>query len=153
MNKVQLASPWENFYHEIDALFKNDPDVKVKFDEENNVVQLFVDNQEKADALTQILPTERTFGNVTVYVEVLPADKTNNVADLFQAAFKGNPAIAYIKTIEVFGAPMTYVLFKKEVVQYYNDDLSDIHGNRSTLYQDIAKDIFDEAGIFFCTDY
>ena len=49
--------------------------------------------------------------------------------------------------------PITYVIFKKEVVQYYNDSLSDAHGMCSTLYQDIAKRILDaDEGIFFCTN-
>ena len=48
---------------------------------------------------------------------------------------------------------MTYVVFKKEVVQYFNDSLGDIHGVCSTLMQDIAKDIFEDTeGVYFCTD-
>ena len=34
-----------------------------------------------------------------------------------------------------------------------NDDLSDAHGICSTLYQDLAKEVFGESeGIFFCTE-
>ena len=48
---------------------------------------------------------------------------------------------------------MRYVLFKKEVVQYDSDDISDFHGVCSTLYQDLAKEIIGEdEGIYFCTD-
>ena len=46
-----------------------------------------------------------------------------------------------------------FVVFVPEVVQFYNDDLGDINGLCSTLYQDLAKDLFgEEAGIYFCTD-
>ena len=46
-----------------------------------------------------------------------------------------------------------YVVFENKVVQFFNDDLSDIHGNKSTLYQEIAKDIFGDCdNIYFCTD-
>jgi hypothetical protein len=49
--------------------------------------------------------------------------------------------------------PITYVIFKKEVVQYYDDNLGDAHGNRTTLYEQIANQIFeDREGIYFCTD-
>ena len=34
----------------------------------------------------------------------------------------------------------TFVLFKKEVVQYFADDISNPQGVRSTLYENIAKD-------------
>ena len=48
---------------------------------------------------------------------------------------------------------MTYVVFVKEVVQYFNDDLGDANGVCSTLYQDIAKRLFTSTeGVFFCTN-
>lgn len=155
MNKPKLASPWISFYREIEAMFKEDEQVHPVYDEENNVVKLYVENQEKAEALEKILPDHRTFGNVTVTVTVIPANKLAEVRDTwFRKAFEGNPAVSYITTItDVFNNPITYVVFKNKVVQYYNDDLGDVHGNRSTLYQDIAKEIFeDHEGIFFCTD-
>ena len=60
----------------------------------------------------------------------------------------------YSVTIEgIMTNPITYVIFKKEVVQYYNDSLADAHGMCSTLYQDIASRILDAGeGIFFCTN-
>ena len=46
-----------------------------------------------------------------------------------------------------------YVIFANKVVQYFNDSLSDAHGVCSTLYQDIARDVFgDDCGVYFCTD-
>lgn len=50
---------------------------------------------------------------------------------------------------------MYYVVFKNCVVQFFNDNLNDIYGNISTLYQDIAREIFADAeweGVFYCTD-
>lgn len=45
------------------------------------------------------------------------------------------------------------MLFKKEVVQYFTDNLGDYNGYRSTLYENIARDIFgDIVGVFFCTN-
>ena len=46
---------------------------------------------------------------------------------------------------------MSFAVFAKEVVQYYNDDLTDINGLKSTLYEDIARDVFDIDGINYCT--
>jgi hypothetical protein len=43
-------------------------------------------------------------------------------------------------------------VFEKKVVQFFNDQLDDINGNKSTLYQDIAKDVFEKhEGVYFCT--
>jgi hypothetical protein len=73
---------------------------------------------------------------------------------MYEDLFRGNPIVDDIVTIEgVMTNPITYVIFKKEVIQYYNDSLSDAHGMCSTLYQDIASRVLDAGeGIFFCTN-
>ena len=156
MSVLGLASPWITFYREIETLFKEDPGVRVIYDQDENAVRLYVEDSVKADALTQLLPTERTFGNVTVSVEVIPANKilASCKTNLFRAAFKDNPALSFIQTINgIFTNEITYVVFVNKVVQYHNDSLADVYGQCSTLYQELAKDIFGESeGIFFCTD-
>lgn len=152
---TKLSPPWYEFYREINALFEKDKEISTTYDEDNNVIKIFVDNDEKAVALSQLLPTERVFGAITVKVDVIPANAGNSrKIDLFRTAFEGNGALSCIETVEgVFTNPISYVVFENKVVQYYNDNLGDIHGNRSTLYQEIAKDIFkDTDGIYFCTD-
>lgn len=155
MAKVNLSAPWVTFYHEIVALFGDDPEIKIVYDEDENIIKLLVNNTHKAEALTQLLPPERTYGKVTVQVQVIPANTLEaSPAALFEAAFENNPAFSFSKTVQgVLSNPLFYVVFKNKVVQYFNDDLGDIYGNCSTLYQDIAKDVFGEQeGVFFCTD-
>lgn len=146
-------------YRQINALFAKDPDIRVVFDEENAKISLFAADCEKAAALDKILIGEYTFGNVKLSINVVPpngfAPKTKtSPADLFAAALAKNRALSYIRAIEgVFSNDITYIVFANEVVQYFSDDLSDINGLCSTLYQDIAKSIFKEIhGVYFCTD-
>lgn len=153
MGKVKLAPPWITLFNEIKAMFGNDPDITVEYNEDNNDIRLYVNGQEKADAITQLLPTERKYGNVVVKVTVVPANKLGKEKlSLFRKAFEGNPAFSYVKDIPgVFS--VSYVVFKNKVVQFFDDNLGDINGNRSTLYEEIARDIFEDvAGIYFCTD-
>lgn len=153
--KVKLSSPWINFYHEIVALFGEDPDIKIEYDEDELEIKLFVDNPTKADALTKLLPNERVFGRIVLKITVIPANDVNSSdSALFQKAFEGNPAFSYIENVDgAFTFNASYVVFKNKVVQYFNDDLSDVNGFRSTLYQEIAKDVFGNTnGIYFCTD-
>lgn len=157
MAKLKILSPWVVFYREVDAMFKNDPEVHVIYDEDDQVISLFVDNSSKADALSQILPTEKEFGNVVVRIEVVPANKrfTSSKANLFSRALGGNGALWTV--VDTSSIPnflsITYVVFRKEVVQYFTDNLGDYHGITSTLYQEIAKDIFvNTEGVYFCTD-
>lgn len=73
---------------------------------------------------------------------------------MIRTAFKGNPVCSQIKSMTDFtGNEINYVAFKSEVAQFFNDDISDLNGNKSMLYKDIAEDVFKEhEGIFFCTD-
>ena len=49
--------------------------------------------------------------------------------------------------------PLHYVVFKNRVVQYWSDNLGDINGNTSTLYENIARDVFGETdNVCFNTD-
>lgn len=156
MAKLKMLSPWMVFYREVDAMFKKDPEVQVVYDEDEQVIKLFVNNTNKADALTQILPTEKEFGNVTVQIVVIPANNLlqSSDDDLYRRALYGNEAVWSVETTaDIPGFPcLTYVIFNKEVVQYFTDNLGDYYGITSTLYQNIAKDIFIETeGVFFCT--
>ena len=151
---INLSAPWVLFYREIEALFKEDPAVRVEYDEANQTIRLYVEGEEKADALAQLLPTVRTFGNVVVKVAVIPANlKGPSKLLLFQKAFEGNPALAFIQGGSSGVFDLNYVVFKSKVVQFKSDDIGDVNGLTSTLYQDIAKDLFEDVpGIFFCTE-
>ena len=151
--KTSLSSPWVIFYREIEALFKDDPAISVDYDEDTKTIKLYVEGAEKADALAQLLPTERKFGNITVKIDVIPSNLGEpSKLQLFQKAFDGNPALSYIhESVGVFD--FDYVVFKAKVVQYLSDNTGDVNRLTSTLYQDIAKDVFEDTqGVFFCAD-
>ena len=154
MAKVNMSSPWVIFYRKIEAMFEKDPDVVVKYDEEENKVRLYVKESEKADALNKLLPKRVTFGNVSLLIEVIPANyEGKSKIQLLDIALSGNPALDYIKTMDTQMGVMNYVVFRNEVVQYFADNMGDAHGVCSTLYQEIAKDIFGNTDrIFYCTN-
>lgn len=150
---AKLSPPWNTFVSELKALFGEDPDIRITFNEDSYEVKLFVANDEKAEALRQLIPEERIYGNVALKVTVVPAnaDSTND-ADTFEKAFKGNPVLKEIMRLKTPFGEYDYAVFRKEVVQFYNDDLTDPHGNESTLFENIARDVFGDTGVFFCTD-
>lgn len=156
---MTMIAPWIDFYREVEALFKNDPSVRVLYNDEQKELRLYVDDSNKAYALTEVMPIDKVFGNVKLDISIIPANSLPKSArikaeDYFTHIFKNNPILIDIQTVYgVFSNPITYVVFRKEVVQYFNDDLGDINGLRSTLWQDIANDVFTEAhGVYFCTD-
>ena len=155
MAKLKLSPPWDIFYKEINAFFKEDGDVKVIFDEDEFTIKLYVDDAAKAAALTELLPTEKDFGNVVLKISVIPAnDGVKSVLGIpLCAAFYTNPIVDEIKIIRgPFGYNFVYVMFVNKVVQYFTDNISDYNGFCSTLYENIARSIFEEKeGIFYCT--
>lgn len=155
MNKLKLSAPWVSYYKKLCAMFGEDPDIKITYDEDDPTVRMYVDNQKKAEALQILLPTSIKFGSVTLNIDIIPANtQFKNKNELLRDALEGNPAFEYAVTIDnVLSNSVNYFVFKNKVVQYFNDDLGDINGNRSTLYQKIAKEIFGEIpGIFYCTE-
>lgn len=154
---IKKSAPWMTYYREVDALFKKDEEVVVVFDEENLVLKLYVDNQTKAEALGVLMPTEKVFGNVKLTINVIPPNiksaKINNIDTLSIAsdAFVNNEAVYMVRTVSGI-LNIVYVIFRKEVVQFFDDNIGDINGNYSTLYETIARDVFNDVGIRYCTD-
>lgn len=158
MAKITLTPPWLTYYHELQALFKEDPTVRVLYDENEYEVKLYVEEAEKAELLYKYLKSEENFGNITLKVTVVPANhpKKTGYTNLspFEIIFKDNAAVSYVHTVNgIIVKDLTYVVFKNKVVQFYTDDIGDINGYCSTLYEDIAREVFtNHEGIFFCTD-
>ena len=72
---------------------------------------------------------------------------------MFITAFRGNPAYSFTDSVDLRTNRIIYIVFRNVVVQYYNDDLGDYYGQCSTLYQNIAADIFKPIdGVHYCTD-
>lgn len=151
--KMKLSPPWLTFYREVNAMFGEDPDIRVEFDEEENTIKMYVEGPEKADALTQILPTEKNFGGVTVYLEVIPANKEMKKIDLYKKAFEGNPIFSYAVSVGgISSNDYNFLILRHRICQFWNDNLGDINGNTSKLYEDVARDIFEDDSILWCTD-
>ena len=165
MASMNLVSPWVEYYRQVEALFKEDPFVDVVYDDSKTALNLYVsENTTKAGviagAIRTLLPETKEFGNVNLYINVYPNNEDVFTSmfksidkNVIESAFTRNAAVIGIKTVYLQGKPFTYVIFKREVVQYFTDDIGDIHGIHSTLYQNIANGVLnDHPGIFFCTD-
>ena len=154
MAVINKLAPWMTYYKELDMLFSEDKDVKVIFDESRKEIDIYVDGEKKAYALSQLLCLEKEFGKTVIKIDVIPSNglETAENFNLFKEAFKGNKAFSYVKqTKGVFD--ITYVVFAHKIVQFFDDNLADVNGNCSTLYEDIARDVFrEENSVFYCTD-
>jgi len=165
--KMKLSPAWITCANMINAMFSEDKDIHIIYDNNLYVVKIYVDNVEKAKALDLILCWSKPYGNISLCIEVIPPNKEkysnikidyNNPQSIYEIAFKGNPVFSFAKTIQgIFNNNITYIVFKNKVVQFFNDDLNDVYGNMTTLYEDIAREIFDpikipNKGVYYSTD-
>ena len=150
--KTKLSPPWYTVYNKIKAMFEADPDITVQpmsGGDTEYTIYLDTPDSVKAVALEKILKTEYNFGNITVKVVIRvtngPCKQVPNgtVYDNYLDALATTPAVVDIRhVVDMFGTKWVVIDFKKEVVQFYNDDLTDFYGNWNGLYTDIATDIF-----------
>ena len=176
MARLNLVSPWVEYYHKVQAFFRNDPDINVIFDDEELELKIYVANDvDKFEALRTLLPETKEFGAIKLKITLIPSNNENVRAyvsprkrgfysagseseALLIKALRGNGAFMFSKTISgIMTSPIVYIVFRNEVVQYYNDDLGDYYGQCSTLYQNLAADIFDPSAtpliyVHYCTD-
>lgn len=161
MLKLALEAPWQTFVKQIKALFDGDPDIKVSdiYEPEDGFTDysfaIMVRNHEKFVALDRLMVRTRTFGDVMLGVDLFDEENAEvDVAGLFKTLFNGNPNVDSIQTrTDPAGVNWHYVLFKPEVVQFFDDDLNDYNGNWNGLAEDIAREVFEEnsRGVNFCT--
>ena len=168
MPNLKLISPWMEHYNKLCAFFEKDPSVTVIMDEDNMEVKVLVQDSHKASTLSFLLLCEKTFGDVTLSVSVIPANGVSsdtskylknlftdeNYMQLFIYALTDNDILSDIRKVKgVLGFDAVYIIFKKEVIQYFTDNIGDYNGVKSTLAEYIARDIFvQHAGVFFSTD-
>ncbi len=158
MEKLKMQSPWITHYEKIRELFKDDPSIKVIWDDETLTVNMYVDNARKAEMLEKYIPSKKTFGNVTMNINIIPSNESHDAffasGNPMDIIFDSNPIFHFTKRFSgIFVNPITYVVFAKEVVQFYNDNLGDIYGNTNCLAEDLARAVFEnDDGFFYCTD-
>ena len=159
---LKISPPWIVWQKQAKALFENDPDIRIDAapaaaDPE---ITLYVAKPAKAVALARMLPECKEFGNVKCRLTVVPPNGAfampkapDNPAELAAVAFTGNAAVETVRPVSKgLFANLAYVAFKREVVQFSADNIADINGNWSGLYEDIAREVCERAeGIFFCT--
>lgn len=143
-----MMSPWDEYTQAARALFEDDPDVvvddAVETESGDYKVVVRVHGDDKAESISELLPTELTYGNVTLYIEVIPDNERElTVADHLRRAFAGNPLFVDVvepaTSLTTFGA--TYALFMPDCVQYYSDNLGSPYGATTCTVEEVVRKV------------
>ena len=160
---MQLSPPWYSYQRKVQALFGRDPEVRIRdlyqVDDHNFTLFILVRNPNKAKAIRALLPRVVEIGNATVTSRIfIPVDECEvrvamqaSDAQLLEEAFNGNPVFDRIEALSAGLVDIGYCIFKKEVIQFWDDDLSNFYGLTSTLAETIALDILKDVTVQFCT--
>ena len=154
MENTKISPPWVEYWGKLLTLFGDDPDISMDFEEEKKEIKMYVNGADKADALTRLLEPEIDFGGVKLLIAVIPSNEEVDDAMLIEHALKGNPHIAeFIHSDPNVPFSFNYVMFRKEVAQYNNDNMGDPHGNTSCLYADLARELLGcDKNVMYSTD-
>lgn len=156
-NNLKIQSPWQTYFNKIKAIFGDDPDIEIPQPKDAKDGQFIIDidcsSTVKALALDKLLKHSITMGNITVKVMVNDVSEITPVdLDTITAAFERNPHFKDATSVETpAGAEVDFCIMNKEVIQFFNDDLTDIYGNFNGLAEDILREITVDSNINFCT--
>ena len=163
---LKLSPPWETIHNKLIAFFDGDNTIIVdKNITDDYTLGISCYSKDKYDALSRLLRKEYNFGNVTLKINLyLLADKDSRssnkndkvyyaIEDL-ETILTGNEIFNRVENIKLMGGTISYCIFNKQVIQFYNDDLTDINGLESTLAEHIAMEIFktEDTDVYYCTN-
>lgn len=150
-NELTLEAPWNTYRKMINALFEYDPEIEVGdvvdvigIESVDYAIDIKVRNHRKHEALQKLLPARKEFGSATVaiYIYDLEYDEKNDI-DVFKDLFRDNPIVSSFEKLKLLdGSERSFVCFRPEVIQFFDDDISDCYGNYNGLTEDIARAVF-----------
>ena len=162
-----IQAPWWTYYNKVKALLGNDTDLSIgQLSESGEKIYSFnVDstNTDKIIALQKIFKTVIPMGNITLKINFNVINDgtpemsyTKITAEDFRTAFNENPIVDEVNEVSLFDTNFIFVIFKKKIIQFYNDDITDYWGNYNGLAEDIAREVFTDrmfhSGFNYCTN-
>lgn len=156
---VKLSPPWDGYMSMLASFFKGDNRIRVG-ECAKGVGTIEVFDTKMYVALGQVLRTKLRFGNVKLEIRLVPANgiKTAMKGEMTDLAalkyvLSKNPAFAKIISRKTAMGNFVYVLFKPEVLLWYNDNLASPYKQSATVYEQAALTVFvDRLGVSYATE-
>ncbi len=155
---ARLSPPWYTLWNKVKYSIGEDPEVVVgdlQTQSDPFIIPIRVDNRQKAQALASIMNPSYSLGNIHINVEISdssgkiisPINPTSpeQLSEMVQTGLQGNHLFLKVVTQPLFpnARLIVFPVFKKEVIQFYNDDLSDLYNNfnnvAALVFQNVLK--------------
>ncbi|MBH9964951.1 hypothetical protein [[Bacillus] enclensis] len=156
-NGVGLSPPWVTYHNELKYSIGQDPNVIVGPlipVGSTYVIPVTTIREKTAIAFATLLKNPVEFGNISVMVMVINGHQeivsslpcplsAFVVADLVQNALSGNPYFVEIvvKPQSPGGSNAVFPVFTPEVIQFFNDDISNLCNTFTAVAADVFADV------------
>lgn len=148
-----LAPPWYTLWNEVKHTIGNDKSVQVlELETKQNPykIRIITNDVKKGEALATLLESIHFLGNIDVVIQV--EDKEGQVYEkkvvsttmelkaLLSVAFEDNSYYVgtVVQSLDPGNLTFIYPVFTKSVIQFYNDELSDLYHN----YNEVTAKVF-----------
>ena len=155
-----MSAPWIAYAHKVIAAFEKDPDVTVDIGDADVsggflTIEIICKNYVKYLALQEILKRPEPISNVRIdMVFTYSGTERDKQISLYETALGGNP---YFNSVIQLSDPReetvkyTFALFNNEIVQYFDDDISDYYGCNNMVPEDLFREVLkDDPEIRMC---
>lgn len=168
--QIRLSPPEATYFNEIKFSIGDDPLVRVEPLSElpggNFRITLRVQGIPKARALATLLVRTRQIGNLRIQVRVKTMDgnvvqpisrtlSPREIANLYRVAFRTNRLFNFAVVRASLSFTAVYPVFKAQVIQFFNDDLSDLFNNfnrvAAFVFRDVLRNRINRTPILFST--
>lgn len=150
---MNLSAPWYTYAKKVKAFFAYDNEITVGDLEElengHYLLTITVKYSTKAYALQKVIRPDTEFGNIHVYTKVA-LEGVESPEEILKSAFKNHSAVADVAKKLVPGGKTVYLRFLPEIIQFFDDDLSDYSGNFTEMIHKVAADIFEFDNVCAC---
>lgn len=158
MKTAELSPPWYTLWNEIKASIGNDTAVTVNpLDTKSSpyLVPITVADHDKAVAIASVMALRHQMGNITVDVQVKDREgrivspeipeSVEKLAEMVKKALGDNTWFVEVVVKPLFMREVVFVVFKKAVIQFFNDDLSDLYNNYNNVVAFVFRDVLNPA--------
>lgn len=181
--KVKLSPPWDAHMQMLKSFFKGDDRIEVEIGTEKGAVEdakthkplkgnwvigtVKVSDADCCIALKQALRRKVEFGNVSLAIDIIPANEDVEKAvqkklkagkklmplAALKEVLKKNPAFSKLKMSRLGDRTICFCIFKAKTLQWYNDNLGSPWKIATCTYECQADRVFaEEIGAQFCTE-
>ena len=149
-NKQNVLPPVFTVANRYKALFDGDKEVKIEVEQKDNTISILVANSLKAACIDKIVDR---ISDPSITIKVINLNYDRDVSDLLKYSFEGNPHFSrIIKCEPIEGTEVYSTVFKKEVIQFSNDNGGAIEGKETRVMEQLARELLHPGKMTFCTE-